>query len=268
VTKIEWAHRTVNPLAGCTKIAPECANCYAVAMAHRLEKMGNNHPSFHKYEGVTTLDRQWSGKVKFDPAALTKPKQWKTPSRIFIDSMSDIWHDQVLGEWRDQILAMTQTPGQEHHSYLALTKRPRTMANHLADRCPKRIRNTWFGCSAGTQGTADKSFSAMADLAMLGFNTWVSCEPMLCPVDFHGWEFLKWVIIGGESGPNARPFHVEWAIPVMEWAKSHGIPIFFKQMGRVNTLDGVVIDPSPKGNDYGCWPREYRLQQFPPGMVQ
>lgn len=266
MTKIEWAHRTLNPLAGCSPIAPECANCYAQQMAFRLERMGHDHSAFQKYQGVTSGDGRWTGKVAFDSSALSKVRHWRTAQRIFIDSMSDMFHENVLHSWRDQILlSMLQ---EDRHSFLVLTKRPQSMAQYLGDRCPKRMPHTWWGCSAGTQGTADKSFSAMADLAMLGFNTWVSCEPMLGPVDFHGWEFLKWVIIGGESGPNARPFHVEWAIPVMEWAKSHSIPIFFKQMGRVNTLDGVVIDPSPKGNDYGCWPREYRLQQFPPGMVQ
>lgn len=268
MTKIEWAHRTVNPLAGCTPIAPECANCYAQRMAFRLERMGNDHAAFQKYEGVTTPDGRWTGKVAFDPTALTKPRHWRTAQRIFIDSMSDLFHENVKVEWRDRVLRAMLEQDQEHHSFLVLTKRPQTMVQYLGERCPKRLPNAWFGCSAGTQGTADKSKDSMATLAMLGFNTWVSCEPMLSPVDFTGWEFIQWIVIGGESGPNARPFQVEWAIPVIEWAKANNIAIFFKQMGRHNALDGVVLDPSSKGNNYDCWPREYRLQQFPSGMVQ
>lgn len=267
MTKIEWAHRTINPLAGCTPIAPECANCYAQRMASRLVRMGNDHAAFQKYEGVVTPDGRWTGKVAFDQGAMAKPRQWRTAQRIFVDSMSDLFHENVQDDWRSAILASMREKDQAHHSYLVLTKRPQTMAAFLGERCPKRLP-AWFGCSAGTQGTADRSRAAMADLAMLGFATWVSCEPMLTPVDFSGWEFIRWIVIGGESGPGARPFHAEWAIPVMEWAKAHGISIFFKQMGKANFLGGCPLDHTSKGDDFESWPDTFRVRQFPRGMVQ
>lgn len=260
MTKIEWAHQTLNPIAGCTQISPECANCYAINMARRLGAMGQE-----KYGGLVQ-GGTWTGRTSYDPTVMDKAKTWHKPSRIFLVSMGDLFHESVSDLARAEIIRKAAHYGQ--HSWLVLTKRPQTMAAFLGERCPKRLPNAWFGCSAGTQGTADRSRAAMADLAMLGFATWVSCEPMLGPVDFSGWEFIRWIVIGGESGPGARPFHAEWAIPVMEWAKANGIAIFFKQMGKANFLGGNPLDHTSKGDDFESWPEAFWVRQFPRGMVQ
>ena len=261
MSKIQWTTTTWNPIAGCTRVAPECANCYAIPMAARLDAMGQG-----KYQGlVTPVTKNWTGKINFDPASLTKPAGWKKPRMVFVNSMSDLFHEGVSDRMIAEIIAAMLAAPQ--HRYQVLTKRPDRMAAVMGQFCPKKMGHIWFGTSAGCPRTLAKSHSGMATLAALGFKVWVSCEPQLAAVDWDGWDFLSWIVVGGESGHGARPFQGEWALSSIAWATAHGVPIFVKQMGRINSLDGQVIDPSPKGDDFESWPTALQVRQYPEGMT-
>lgn len=269
MSKIQWTDVTWNPIVGCSKNDPACANCYAVLQAYRNEKMGKaleaqgkNPGKLAQYYGVSD-GKNWTGNLAFYEPAMVLPDSWRKPRRIFVNSMSDLFHEDL--DWRIVHNVLDVMQGVDRHRYQVLTKRPHKMEAHLIYlRKAPLLQHCLFGCSVGTQSTADKSRHPMEKLSRYGFKTWVSAEPLLGPVDFSGWEFLDWIVIGGESGPGARPFNLGWARQIIGWAKAHDIPVFFKQWGAKPT---PLTDGSQKGDDFEAWPQDLQIRQYPEALL-
>lgn len=307
---IEWTEATWNPIVGCSIVSPGCTNCYAMKMAARIEKMG----TAPHYDGLTKGSKGgavWTGKLALAPDhILTQPLRWKRPRVIFVNSMGDLFHEDVPDEAIDRVFAvMALTP---QHTYQVLTKRGDRMRAYLSERfrpsficaralsmvpardaekspawnMPWPLPNVWLGVSAEDQKRADERIPDL--LATPAAVRFLSGEPLLGPLDLnlihyefdgglgHAWESalngkrfdmwsggdiggmpsLDWVIVGGESGPGARPMHPEWARQIRDACTAAGVAFFMKQWG--SWLPGyysisrhtMLLDPAA-GPDHG-----------------
>ena len=197
-TQIEWTDSTWNPVAGCSIVSAGCTNCYAMEMAKRLEAM-----RMEKYAGLTRQSGKrtvWSGVVREDPASLTIPHRWKKSRKIFVNSMSDLFHEQVsdafiLEVWR----VMRETP---HHNYQILTKRPERMASIVSTQVKDILPNVWLGTSVEGADVVDRINHLRTVPAAIRF---LSFEPLIGPVGDVDLSDIHWAIVGGESGRSARP---------------------------------------------------------------
>src|SRR6185312_10974533 len=221
-TSIEWTDATWNPVAGCMVLSPGCTNCYAMRMAARLNAMG-----MKKYRGLTRKSGKravWTGKVRLDRDALSIPADWKKPRRIFVNSMSDLFHDAVPAEfvaavWR----TMLTTP---RHTYQILTKRPDRMADITASL--PVLPNVWLGTSVESVDYLARLSELRRVNAVVRF---VSFEPLLGSVAAADLTGIQWAIVGGESGPRARPMSEQWVDEIEMACRSSGAAFFFKQWG-------------------------------------
>lgn len=338
-TSIEWADEVWNPTTGCTPVSEGCRNCYAASFAHR--------GLTEAHRGLTVMRdgrAVFNGKIKLHEDRLTIPLRWRKPRRIFVDSMSDLFHESVPFEFIDKVFAaMTLCP---QHEFLILTKRPERMAEYLDLSTDNRyegigrealrmsggdhsgllelpLANVWLGVSCEDQATADERIPHL--LRCPAAVRFLSCEPLLGPLDLEstvgtrtecptcGEKFemgclsqviyhdgdhsgekpngtpvrpsgvrlnpIHWVIIGGESGPNARPFNVQWARDIRDQCKAAGVPFYLKQLGAMpvdENLDGDltrgVVDmemdcrraiSDRKGGDMSEWPKDLRVREMP-----
>ena len=217
-TKIEWTERTWNPVTGCTKISAGCEHCYAETMARRLCAMGN--PKYHNGFQST-----------MHPEALTEPLKWKKPSTIFVCSMSDLFHNDVPFEFIDKVLTIIRHTPQ--HNYQILTKRAGRMAEYFTTRSIPC--NVWIGVTV--ENTKEKSrIDYIRNLpAAVRF---ISCEPLLEDLGELNLTGINWIIVGGESGLQARPMKEEWVLNIKRQADHNNIPFFFKQWGTWN-VNGI-----------------------------
>lgn len=239
-SRIEWTEATWNPVTGCDRISAGCDNCYALALAKRLKAMGAD-----KYQ--TDGDPRTSGPgfgVTCHPGALGQPARWRTPRTVFVNSMSDLFHARVPIAFVQQVFAvMADTP---QHTYQVLTKRP-LRAARLADRLPWSD-NVWLGVSIENMDVAHRLDHLRRVPAAVRF---LSCEPLLGPLDDLDLAGVNWVIAGGESGPNYRPMDVRWAQGIRDACLSQDVPFFFKQWGGRTpkalgrNLDGQTWDQMP-----------------------
>lgn len=328
---IEWTEATWNALAGCTPNSPGCLNCYAAKMSNRLEAMGQS-----KYAGLTVLRngvRTFNGKINFDEAALSIPLKRKKPTMYFVNSMSDLFHEDVPWDYVDKVFAVMALCPQ--HTFQVLTKRPARMADYtdelyigrrmigpasdgmwsskLASRLQvmnafglkagggenqpwKPFPNVWLGCSPVNQKTYDEYRAHMQRVtATVRF---YSLEPLLGPIDLGDdfWESgnrVEWVIVGGESGPNARPCNIDWVRDIVRQCREADVPVFVKQLGSTvvqrctncgkmtgNCMGGMVDSCGPghaqfaaecfrvhdsKGGDPDEWPEALRVREMPAG---
>lgn len=224
-TAIEWCDHTWTLVVGCEPVSPACAKCYAALMAARLESMGQE-----KYRGLATRVGnlgKWTGVVRFDESVLELPLRTRKPGRWFLTSMGDIAHKDVTD---DQIAAAFGVMAQaKWHKFMVLTKRIDRFAAILEDA---PLDNVFVGCTAENQAQADTHRQHMQALAQRGWKTFVSYEPALGPVDWTGWEFLKQLISGGESGYDARPSSPAYHRAARDFANRHGIAYLFKQWGE------------------------------------
>jgi protein gp37 len=317
-SKIEWTNATWNPLTGCTLVSEGCRNCYAAReTAGRLSHLPQYQGLARKIGGRPVF----TGEVRLHPDRLDQPLRWRKPRRVFVNSMSDLFHEDVPFPFIDQVFAVMALAPQ--HTFQVLTKRPQRMAEYLADREdtireaaafeplnlgpaataaaermggvwePPQIGdegrvelagyfegvalgwplpNVWLGTSVENQETADKRIPHL--LATPAAVRFLSCEPLLGPVSLDNGpgEFLRcpdcgyskrdvaeqmdhhlcsgpgpgidWVIVGGESGPNARPMHPDWALDLRDQCVSAGVPYFFKQWGEwIHELHPAVQSP-------------------------
>lgn len=242
-SNIEWTEQTWNPLAGCTRISPGCQNCYAERMAKRLIAMGQE-----KYQGTVDKNGRWTGALNFDVDNWDAPTKRKKPTMYFVNSMSDLFHADVPPNWSMRIWdVMAKTP---QHTYQILTKRADVMEQRvkwLVDLYGV-LPNVWLGVSVENQQYADERIPHLLQTpAAVRF---LSCEPLLGPVSIDlidgvfydsgmpfPWQKLEkpgidWVIVGGESAPNARPMHPNWARSLRDQCKSAGVAFFMKQWGE------------------------------------
>lgn len=260
---IEWTEATWNPTVGCSRISSGCQNCYAEVTAHRglapqhrgLTKMVNGHPT-------------WTGEIRFVESALHHPLRWRRPRRVFVNSMSDLFHDGVEDTWIEQIFqVMARAP---QHTFQILTKRPERMLEWVTRARPVPLPNVWLGVSVEDQETGGRRIPRL--LQTPAAVQWVSYEPALGPVDFSGWlPALSWIVIGGESGPSARPFEVAWARATLEQCRVGGVRVFVKQLGARPRLEGHQLRlVDRKGGDMAEWPADLRVREYPaaPGRIE
>jgi protein gp37 len=297
---IEWTDATWNPIVGCSIVSPGCTNCYAMKMAARIEKMnrtgGSGSNYVNHYDGTTKSvngNVVWTGKLTRAPKkTLLAPLGRKTPTKYFVNSMGDLFHEDCPDEWIDQVFAvMALCP---HHTFQVLTKRAERMRDYITsvtfsriDRAASSLNakhcvpahslftNVWLGVSCERQEEADERIPLLLQTpAAVRF---ISAEPLLGPVDLdhivapekvegEDWRFsalqtgdmydrrienefdarvywdsgdgpyrdhaLDWVIVGGESGPNARPMHPDWARALRDQCAAAGVAFFYKQWGE------------------------------------
>ncbi len=230
-SNIEWTGSTWNPVTGCTKISPGCDNCYAERLAFRLQAMGQ--PNYANGFKLTAQEHM-----------LELPLRWKTPQVIFVNSMSDLFHRDVPTEYVHRVFDVMKRASQ--HRFQVLTKRSLrlTRLNKELDWQP----NIWMGVSVESQEYAfriDHLRDTSADIKFL------SLEPLLGPLPKLNLKGIDWVIVGGESGPGARPMLSTWVLDIRDQCLKADVPFFFKQWGGVNkkregrTLEGRTWDQMP-----------------------
>ncbi|SDA15165.1 phage Gp37/Gp68 family protein [Sphingomonas sp. NFR15] len=258
-TKIEWTDATVNAVNGCSVVSPGCTNCYAMRLAGTRLR---THPT---REGLTVDSKAgpvWNGEIRVNEKAMLEPLRWTRPRTIFWNAHGDLFHPAVPDEVIDRCFAvMALTP---HHRHQVLTKRSARMRTYMQDfvqgkrsivdagrgmaapgklpgilsaareRSPAgtptwALPNVWLGVSVEDQPRAEERRADFeATPAAVKF---VSYEPALGPVDWTGWEFVRQIIGGGESGPKARPNHPDWQRSTRDWCSANGVAYFFKQWG-------------------------------------
>ena len=212
---IEWTDATWNPVTGCTKITRGCDNCYAARFAERWRGIRG-----HPYEQGFDL-RLW-------PSRLDQPSRWRKQRMIFVNSMSDLFHRRIPREFIDAVFDEMERANQ--HTYQVLTKRSSLMRNYLRSRyanhqVPEHI---WCGVSVEDANGIARIQHLQGVPAAVRF---LSIEPLLGPVGDLDLDGISWVIVGGESGPNARPLRLEWVRSVRDQCASDKVPFFFKQWG-------------------------------------
>jgi len=240
-SSIEWTGATWNPITGCTRISPGCKNCYAVKMAHRLAAMRQQ-----KYKGTTRNNGRvdWTGLINFDEDSLEQPRKWRTPRTIFVNSMSDILHENIPDSFILRVFdAMQRAPW---HRYQVLTKRSERLLK-LSEYLPWPPY-VWMGVSVESTDYTFRIDDLRKTDAAVKF---LSLEPLLGPLPKLKLEGLDWVIVGGESGPKARPIEGDWVRDIRDQCVAAKVPFFFKQWGGRNkkkggrVLDGRTWDEMP-----------------------
>ena len=231
-SEIEWTEATWNPVTGCTKVSPGCKHCYAERMARRLRAMGQ--PNYAGGFGLT-----------LQPHRLELPLRWKKPQTIFVNSMSDLFHDAVPLAY---ILAIFDIMGRAHwHRFQVLTKRARRLAELSSEL--SWPPNVWMGVSVESERYCPRIARLRETRARLKF---LSLEPLLGPLPDLDLAGIDWVIVGGESGPGARPMSPAWVIDIRDQCRRAGVPFFFKQWGGRNkkragrVLEGRVWNEMPR----------------------
>jgi protein gp37 len=243
-TSIEWTNAVWNPVAGCTVATAGCTNCYAMRMAARLESMG-----MEKYRGLTRKSAgraKWTGRIVHDRSSLSVPMRWKRPRKIFVNSMSDLFHAGVDESFIGEVWAvMAATP---QHTYQVLTKRPERMREVLAKPGFEMLTNVWIGTSVEDRNVLERIDHLRAARGAVRF---ISFEPLIGSVAGAELTGIDWAIVGGESGPRARPMRIEWIDEIEDLCRDAGAAFFFKQWGGRNkkaagrTLRGRTFDEMP-----------------------
>lgn len=226
---IEWTDATWNPVAGCNPVSPGCLNCYAARMALRLERMGG--ATGRKYAGTAKRARDgrpvFTGRINLDEDALELPKSWRKPRRIFVNSMSDLFHKDVNKEFVRRVFdVMRQCP---QHVFQVLTKRPE-LALEMSESLLPWPANVWMGTSVENAVYIHRIHTLRRIPAAVRF---LSCEPLIGRIPRLPLDGIHWVIVGGESGPGARPMPEEWVVEIQERCKVARVAFFFKQWGGV-----------------------------------
>ena len=308
-SKIVWTEATWNPVSGCSKVSEGCRNCYAEREWSRLSKL------VPAYAGRNFED------VACHPDRLAQPLRWKRPRKIFVNSMSDLFHPDVPEDFIDRVFAiMALCP---HHTFQILTKRPERMRDYLSKNRRENwayaavhdwgkydpdgifdhlayaegpLPNVWLGVSVEDQKTADERIPLL--LGTPSALRWVSIEPMIGPIVLEevpvgmfgplrwkgspeGLSKIDWIVVGGESGPTARPMEAEWVRKIKDECEEAKVPLFVKQLGAAysDPVDGIAgsalkisEDAIPllkrrlkhrSGADMEEWPEEFRVREYP-----
>ena len=253
-TSISWTNETWNPVTGCSKVSPGCAHCYAERLSLKFG-----------WSKAPWTPENAEQNVVLHPERLNKPLTWKTPRMVFVNSMSDLFHELVPVEFIERVFTvMGATPD---HTYQVLTKRPERMAevvNAYTDRHlgGKPLPNVWLGTSVENQHWADVRIPALLEApAVVRF---LSCEPLLGPLDLSWylcddfarddsrWENkINWVIVGGESGPGFRTMNHDWARDIRNLCANWEVAFFFKQSSAFRSETGTTLD----GQEYHEFPQ-------------
>jgi protein gp37 len=211
-SRIEWTERTWNPVTGCTKVSPGCKNCYAETMARRLKAMG-------------AAGYEDGFRLRLQPARLNQPLERRKPTTWFVNSMSDLFHDDIPDSYIDRVFASIQTTQQ--HTYQILTKRSPRLRTYFSTRTVPR--NVWLGVSVENRKHGKPRIDDLrAVQAPIRF---LSVEPLLEYLGELDLTHIDWVIVGGESGPKARQMKPQWARSIQQQCERAGVAYFFKQWG-------------------------------------
>lgn len=255
-TKIEWTDATWNPITGCSVLSAGCKHCYAMKLAGtRLQ----HHPSRAGLTVDTKNGPVWTGEVRLNEDWLSQPMRWRKPRMIFVCAHADLFHEAVPDDWIDLIFSVMELS--PHHTFQVLTKRAGRMRDYINSRAFKDypLPNVWIGVSVEDQAAADERIPLLLDTPAAV--RWLSMEPLLGRVDLcetfgmwwnqtmgcfeasHSSGFnrhphnqaetaIDWVVVGGESGPGARPMHPAWARSLRDQCAAAGTPFLFKQWGE------------------------------------
>lgn len=250
-SKIEWTDSTWNPVTGCTKVSPGCKNCYAEQVIKRSSK--KVYPNGFD--------------VTLKPHRMNDPIKWKKPKRIFVNSLSDLFHEDIPDEFLFEawyVMAEVAT----WHVYQILTKRPQVMAERIERLGLKTKPHIWLGTSVENQEYAERRIPALVSIP--GINRFLSCEPLLDSVDLSKWACagLHWIITGGESGGHRRRLDYDWVRQIRDFCLDNEIPYFHKQgshfyPGRDRELDGRTWDEYPESMGGMTEPRDLRIEAKP-----
>jgi len=230
-SKIEWTNTTWNPVTGCTKISSGCSNCYAKRMSERLKAMGQ--PNYKN-----------GFKVTLQPHMLNRPLEWKKPRMIFANSMSDLFHKDIPLDYIQKVFSVMCEA--EQHIFQVLTKRShrlKKLVRYLP--CPE---NVWMGVTVENEDYIYRIENLCRTDARIKF---ISFEPLLSSIPNFDIDEINWIIVGGESGPGARPMEKEWVIDIRDRCIQADVPFFFKQWGGTNKkkagriLNGRTWDQMP-----------------------
>jgi protein gp37 len=231
LSAIEWTELTWNPVTGCMKVSQGCKHCYAERMAKRLKAMGATRYQ-HGFRPTLHSD------------LIDAPRKWKRPRLIFVNSMSDLFQDAVPEGFIQRVFeTMRQCP---QHTFQILTKRSERL--RLLGRSPQWPTNVWIGVSVEDARVTNRIVDLAAVPAHVRF---LSCEPLIGPLDHLQLDAIHWVIVGGESGPRARPMKREWVESIQRQCARTGVAFFFKQWGGVRKhstgreLHGRTYDEMP-----------------------
>ena len=284
-SKIQWTEATWNPVRGCSLVSAGCQNCYAMKTAHRFSEPGQ------PYEGLTEVGPhgpRWNGKIKLVHKLLEAPLHWKKPRRIFVNSMTDLFHEDVPDEFIAEVFAIMARCQQ--HTFQILTKRPSRMLSFCSNESHwwgnkadiartsyygKPLPNVWLGISCEDQQAADARIPLL--LQTPAAVRWISAEPLLGPMDLSQFlpfntessyraarmaakqlPNLDWVVCGGESGPGARPCDIAWIRSLYEQCQAANVPVFIKQGGASNRCQH-----DSKGGCWDCMPLDLKIREYP-----
>jgi protein gp37 len=233
-TQIEWTDMTWNPVTGCTKVTDGCAGCYAERFAERFRGVPG-HPYEHGFD------------LTLRPERLGQPLTWREPRRVFVNSMSDLFHKDVPASFIDQIFDTMEKAN--WHTYQVLTKRSSLMVRYLRDRYGDRRApaHIWLGVSVENRENTVRLRHLQAARASTKF---VSFEPLLGPVGTVDLTGIDWAIVGGESGPRARPMEEDWAIEIRDQCDAADVAFFFKQWGGIRPKSGGRLLNGREWNEY------------------
>lgn len=281
-TQIEWTDATWNPIRGCSRVSDGCRHCYAEGQAARIIRMERGRGVTEgngSYDGLLAKGGQWNGKIKVVPEVMDQPLRWKKPRAIFVNSMSDLFHENVPDDVIDHVFAIMALAPQ--HTFQILTKRPERMLDYMkglqaaadvwapvtlngtytpasvlnirhlsrqkgATGFPEvtwPLPNAWIGVSVEDQDAANERIPLLLEAPAAV--RWLSMEPLLGPVDISPWlgAGIGWVVAGGESGPQARPMHPQWPRQIRDQCAAANVPFLMKQWGEWVTAE----DAPPEG---------------------
>ncbi|MCI0631814.1 MAG: DUF5131 family protein [Phycisphaerales bacterium] len=225
-SRIEWTNATWNPTTGCTRVSPGCDNCYAVRMSRRLELIGCD-----EYAGLTSCNRRgarhFNGVIRCHDDRLDIPHSWSAPRLVFVNSMSDLFHRDVPLKFIQRVFKVMNEC--RRHTFQILTKRPEIAAEFAPYL--NWTPNIWMGTSIENVMMMHRIHDLLRIDAHIRF---LSLEPLLGPLPKLPLRNIHWVIVGGESGPGARPMQKEWVTQIRDRCIAHSVPFFFKQWGGVN----------------------------------
>lgn len=265
MTNIEWTGETLNPTTGCDRISPGCDNCYALTMAKRLKGMGQ---AKYQNDGDPRTSGPGFG-LTLHPDTLDVPLRWKKPRVVFVNSMSDLFHARVPAAFITQVWRMMQATPQ--HTYQILTKRPERLERvlnkvHQDLQLAQPLPNVWLGTSIESDEYTRRANALRAAPAAIRF---ISAEPLLGPLETLSLRDIAWLILGGESGPGARPLQPWWIADLIHQARQAGTAPFVKQLGSVWARDTTVAGKTvaawgdTKGGVQDYWPAHLRVREYP-----
>ena len=292
-SKIEWTDATWNPITGCSIVSPGCTNCYAMKLAGTRLK---HHESRAGLTKESKSGPVWTGEVRFNEQWLTQPLKWSKPRMIFVCAHGDLFAEGVPDEWIDQVFAvmalapqhtfqvLTKRPERMREYFTDVQTRSEAIDRQMNAIAPEHwckreledyapdglpLPNVWLGTSVEDQKRADELIPILLDTPAA--IRWISAEPLLGPINLYGWctaawdgdirrakpaARIQWVVAGGESGPNARPMHPDWARSLRDQCAAAGVPFLFKQWGEwaeacpdLRDADGRHLEVDPDSEE-------------------